>query len=103
MFSDYLHFQSLMGWAPYGTSIATLGSFPQFNDPVGVPSADSQTFLHTDVTPTAGWCTETAIGQPGIVVCSTVGTMPNGYDHTDSYIYSEREAGAVGGVNAFSG
>jgi hypothetical protein len=36
-------------------------------------------------------------------VCSTYGTVPNKYDTTDTYIYSERAAGAVGGVNSFSG
>ena len=107
MFSEYTQAQSLMGWAPSGTSIATLGYFSQFDD-VSIPakpkaSADAQTFLHSDVTPTAAWCTETAIGEPGITVCSTVGAMDSGYSMNDSYIYSERAAGAVGGVNKYPG
>ena len=44
-FSDIQHVNMLMGWAPDGTSIATLGSFPRY-DVDGKPNPDSKICLY---------------------------------------------------------
>ena len=60
-------------------------------------------FLHTDVTPTPAWSYSGYMVPNNAEIHSTVGTAPNGYATTDTYVMSEYSAGKVGGVNTFVG
>ena len=62
-----------------------------------------QMFLHTDVTPTPAWSYSGYFVPNNAEIHSTVGTAPNGYATTDTYVMSEYSAGKVGGVNTFMG
>ena len=73
------------------------------NDPSVCFQNTAQKFLHTDVTPTPSWSYSGYQVPNNAELHSTVGTAPNGYATTDSYVMSEYSAGKVGGVNTFIG